>query len=1056
MEGTGNSLQDSNAALTWCAETCTSRGWRLAYSLLRNEADAQESVQQAFLVALRKRDRIPLDNPWPWFATVIAHEARNVRRKFQRPQASLNDEDQPMPLPDHRSVRPDLELADRELAAQVSTALGELPADEREALVLTQLGGMTYAESAQALDVPLGTLNHRVSRGLRKLREKLGAGEQAILGCLPVLPVTKPPVALETFLESKLAGAASGSALPATITITGITMKKSAFAIGALSLLLVLALGIGAVVVATSPGEANVPPQMSAIGTESSAEEGSDRDAAHTKEIADPGSNTDSGQDNGGESQPKPADAGLGDDDPEGKAAPDAESIELENEQEDEPTKIEEPPEFHLDEKVERDPRIIRAIGESAPWLSRAEFHTIRIAPDDSFVMVAGESHIQRFAATGEPMWSVSSLDEHIEDIAISPDGKRVYVANTSKSLVILNAATGLAEGSLHVGYSTRRLAISPDGQCIAAGSDGAVSRYRIDTGEELSRYRVPRSDFTPYRALEGLRFSADGSLLTVASVGGDPSQNCLCVFDVESQEVTTALRKADLGAHLVSSVSFSPDGAAAIAEVVREEDFLMTFDEFHGYKGYSAPVDMPADERKKEFNRIYKERLKEYQDYLDSKGAKSEPPRWRDQQCVPAVIDMMTGTVEQFLDVPNPGGGDVKVAFSADGLTVAAWGGNRLHLFDSGVWKLRAKAQIDTNTSCLAFNTDCTVVYCNDGARLRRYDVASGDEDEATREGALKPKEGPVSMSPAGDLVVFTDESGLVAYDVDAGTSRWRAAGYRSASSQNTFGPDGSTVYALHKATGAIHVLDAASGESTRTLDWPEGVLRTHYFNVSGDGGTLSAIGQDGTFDEGSRMILPDDPAQDHVLWKLANDYQPETFATPKGLPSNYMNTMTLSHDGSRGAAGYIGGFVIVDVEAGTHELAPLPAECRFMNNIRIAFTPDAKELIIISLSTNRGFWRLDCESLTMTEVDLSSEYEDEDTDFSACMLSADGNSLILAPYSWDNPPTLIRVDRESGEVLNRYPGHAESLVHLTQNSNSSRVASIDENGILYIWEMD
>jgi RNA polymerase sigma-70 factor (ECF subfamily) len=53
----------------------------------------------------------------------------------------------------------------------VRTAIGRLPAGQREALVLTYWGGLTAAEIARHADVPLGTAKSRVRLGLTKLRE---------------------------------------------------------------------------------------------------------------------------------------------------------------------------------------------------------------------------------------------------------------------------------------------------------------------------------------------------------------------------------------------------------------------------------------------------------------------------------------------------------------------------------------------------------------------------------------------------------------------------------------------------------------------------------------------------------------------------------------------------------------------------------------------------------------------------------------------------------------------------------------------------------------------
>ena len=65
--------------------------------------------------------------------------------------------------------------------AEVRAALLELPAEQREALVLAYYGGLSHSELAQRLELPLGTVKSRVRRGLLALRDLLNAkGVEAV------------------------------------------------------------------------------------------------------------------------------------------------------------------------------------------------------------------------------------------------------------------------------------------------------------------------------------------------------------------------------------------------------------------------------------------------------------------------------------------------------------------------------------------------------------------------------------------------------------------------------------------------------------------------------------------------------------------------------------------------------------------------------------------------------------------------------------------------------------------------------------------------------------
>ena len=156
---------------------CGRSAWTVAWSLLRDRDEAHDAVQQAFLVAARKLDRLPRDDPWPWFAVVVAHEARNLRRKRRPLTNSLPETAAMSPREpavssfdprssDPSSTDPSRVAERRDNVRQLQSALDRLPAEERDAIALTHLAGMTHALAADALDVPRQTVSARVQRGL--------------------------------------------------------------------------------------------------------------------------------------------------------------------------------------------------------------------------------------------------------------------------------------------------------------------------------------------------------------------------------------------------------------------------------------------------------------------------------------------------------------------------------------------------------------------------------------------------------------------------------------------------------------------------------------------------------------------------------------------------------------------------------------------------------------------------------------------------------------------------------------------------------------------------
>lgn len=217
------------------AENCITmhgaQAWRLAISLAGNAADADDVVQQAWIVAWRKADAAPRD-AWPWLAGIISNEARNLRRKRAlRSHAPLTEESA-MSL-DRRPER-------TELARLLDEALQTLPEDQREAIVLTHLCGFTQQQAAEVADVPLNTLKARVRRGLEAMRQRLGAREEEITLGLAALPIAMPPGGLSTAQIAWTAGVQQHAASAATAAVA--TSKVKMLALGTAAALAIAAL----------------------------------------------------------------------------------------------------------------------------------------------------------------------------------------------------------------------------------------------------------------------------------------------------------------------------------------------------------------------------------------------------------------------------------------------------------------------------------------------------------------------------------------------------------------------------------------------------------------------------------------------------------------------------------------------------------------------------------------------------------------------------------------------------------------------------------------------
>jgi RNA polymerase sigma factor (sigma-70 family) len=140
----------------------------VAYRILRDQALAEDAVQEAFLAVWRSAESYRRERATPstWLLTLVHRRAVDLVRREDRRRAEPLDEPPEAiggDVPEEAAVR------GRRMAVQ--SALRSLPEDQRQALELAYYGGYTQSELAERLGVPLGTVKSRMFSGLNRLRE---------------------------------------------------------------------------------------------------------------------------------------------------------------------------------------------------------------------------------------------------------------------------------------------------------------------------------------------------------------------------------------------------------------------------------------------------------------------------------------------------------------------------------------------------------------------------------------------------------------------------------------------------------------------------------------------------------------------------------------------------------------------------------------------------------------------------------------------------------------------------------------------------------------------
>jgi RNA polymerase sigma factor (sigma-70 family) len=143
---------------------------RFARSLARDWADADDLCQVALERALKARDQWQPGTRLDAWMYRIARNAwiDEVRARTRRAQTFVPEEA-------GASVGAEGDADLRMEMHDVDRAMGELPAEQREVIALVLVEGLAYREAAEILDIPMGTLTSRLTRGRQALARRLEA-----------------------------------------------------------------------------------------------------------------------------------------------------------------------------------------------------------------------------------------------------------------------------------------------------------------------------------------------------------------------------------------------------------------------------------------------------------------------------------------------------------------------------------------------------------------------------------------------------------------------------------------------------------------------------------------------------------------------------------------------------------------------------------------------------------------------------------------------------------------------------------------------------------------
>ncbi len=169
MENATVDEQDKLARFEQCIMPHMDAAYNLARWLAGSDPDAQDVVQEAFLRAFKFFGGFRGGDSRSWLLRIVRNSFYDWLRQHRRAdlETPFDEEVHGSPAP---SPAPDAALLEKADQEMLHHALGTLPLEYREVLVMRELEGLSYKEIAEVAGLPVGTVMSRLARAREQLR----------------------------------------------------------------------------------------------------------------------------------------------------------------------------------------------------------------------------------------------------------------------------------------------------------------------------------------------------------------------------------------------------------------------------------------------------------------------------------------------------------------------------------------------------------------------------------------------------------------------------------------------------------------------------------------------------------------------------------------------------------------------------------------------------------------------------------------------------------------------------------------------------------------------
>ena len=146
---------------------------KVAYGYLRDTMLAEDVAQEAFLQAYQRLSSLGRAEAFrSWLYRIAINRAHDQLRRMARKKELAGEEGEERIRRLEDPVELPRQLEDRDFGRRLASTLARLPEKYRRPLILKEIEGMTYAEIAELLEWPMGTVQIRIHRARLKLRER--------------------------------------------------------------------------------------------------------------------------------------------------------------------------------------------------------------------------------------------------------------------------------------------------------------------------------------------------------------------------------------------------------------------------------------------------------------------------------------------------------------------------------------------------------------------------------------------------------------------------------------------------------------------------------------------------------------------------------------------------------------------------------------------------------------------------------------------------------------------------------------------------------------------